>query len=81
MLVAGGFDFRDISGNSRISASIIVDSDTDFETDYADLLFGSALVSDPDLTRLVMLVAVEDLREFVIEVRGKGHRLEHIYDY
>jgi len=44
-------------------------------------MFSSVLVSEPDLTRLVMLVPVPDLRQFVIEVRGKGHRLEHIYDY
>jgi hypothetical protein len=81
LLVAAGFDFRDISGNSRITASIVLDSAANFETNYAELLFSSELVSDPDLTRLVMLVPVSELREFVIEVRGKGHSLEHIYDY
>jgi FAD/FMN-containing dehydrogenase len=80
-LVAGGFDFRDISGNDRISVSVIVDTEARFDTNYANLLFSSMLVSNPDLTRLVMLVPVQNLREFVIEVRGKGHRLEHIYDY
>ena len=80
-LVAGGFDFRDISGNAKISASVVVNSETSFETDYADLLFRSKLVSNPDLTRLVMLVPVQNLREFTIEVRGKGYELEHIYDY
>jgi len=80
-LVASGFDFRDISGNTRISASVIVNSDASFETDYAELLFSSKMVSDPDLTRLVMLVPVQNLREFFIEVRGKGYELEHIYDY
>ncbi len=81
LLVTGGFDFRDISGNGRIAASVIVDSEARFRTRYADLLFSSSLVSNPGLTRMVLLVPVQNLREFVIEVRGKGHRLEHIYDY
>jgi FAD/FMN-containing dehydrogenase len=81
VLVAGGFDFRDISGNDRIAVSVIVDSETGFDTNYADLLFSSNVVSEPALSRLVMLVPVPNLREFVIEVRGKGYQLEHIYDY
>jgi hypothetical protein len=80
-LINGGFDFRDISGNTRIAASVIVNSEVSFETKYADLLFSSELVSNPDLTRAVMLVPVQDLREFTIEVLGKGYKLEHIYDY
>ena len=80
-MVNGGFDFRDISGNTRIAASIIVNSEVSFETKYADLLFSSELVSNPDLTRVVMLVPVQNLREFTIEVRGKGYQFEHIYDY
>ena len=79
--MAGGFDFRDISGNDKIVVSIVVPESTELETDYAALLFDSRIVSNPDATRLVMLVPVSDLREFIIEVRGKGHRLEHIYDY
>jgi FAD/FMN-containing dehydrogenase len=80
-LVAAGFDFRDISGNDRISVSVISNSETSFKTNYADLLFSSKLVSNPELTRLVMLVPVHNLHEFVVEVRGKGYKLEHIYDY
>ena len=80
-LVAAGFDFRDISGNDRISVSVISNSESSFKTNYADLLFSSKLVSNPDLTRLVMLVPVKNLHEFVVEVRGKGYKLEHIYDY
>jgi len=80
-LVTGGFDFREISGNDRIAVSVIVNSETSFETNYAELLFESKLVSSPEFTRLVMVVPVQNLREFTIEVRGKGYQLEHIYDY
>ncbi len=80
-LVDVGFSFIDISGNKRISVSILHRNGNKEDLKYGELLFSSSIVSDVSSERLVYLVKVSDLGFFIKEIRKSGIELEHIYDY
>lgn len=80
-LANAGFDFDDISGNSRIVVSLVADKNNRGGELPGALLFTSRVLSDSDRHRLVMMVSVNDLKELIQAINEPALRLEHIYDY
>lgn len=81
VLVAMGIQFKDISGNANITVSIIKDVESNADYKMAIPLFESEFVSDANFTRNVYLVNVTLIDEFLIEVKNRNHKIEHIYDF
>jgi FAD/FMN-containing dehydrogenase len=79
-LVQQGFEFQDISGNTRIVLSYIGSGKLDTLRD-AKLLFASPLVSNKQQERVYIYSAVNNLKNAMQEMQMKGFSLEHIYDY
>ncbi|MBW2939817.1 FAD-binding oxidoreductase [Zhongshania sp. CAU 1632] len=71
----------DISGNHQIAVSLLVDKDADVSSLGAQELFRSSLVSKEQRARVILMVAVADLAQLIVDVQGAGFELEHIYDY
>ena len=80
-LAKAGYDFRDISGNQRIVISLIVNEDAPVAGLPATQLFISEVVSNESLKRMVMVVKVAELGQFLRDVDREKLLLEHIYDY
>lgn len=81
VLARAGYDFRDVSGNDEIVASLIIPAGLASASFPGRELYRSRVVSDDRSERVVLAVPVPDLREFIAAVAGSAARLEHLYDY
>ena len=80
-LAAAGARFRDVSGNQRMTVSVIAPKGAPLAFAGAEELFRSRVVSDPGQERQVMLVDVQRLHEALGAITARGQALEHLYDY
>ncbi len=80
-LADAGFEFDDVSGNRWIAATVITARPGAVSFDGATQLFTSRVVSNDAQLRLVLLVPVRRVADFIRSVRAAGGRLEHLYDY
>jgi FAD/FMN-containing dehydrogenase len=71
----------DISGNHQIAVSLLTDTGADISKLPAQELFRSSLVTNTSQQRVVAMVAVSDLSQFILDVQSAGFSLEHIFDY
>ncbi|WP_102798701.1 FAD-binding protein [Bowmanella denitrificans] len=78
-LAAAGVRFIDISGNKRISVSVLMDGEMPLE--HGKLMFSLPMVATADTRQAYLWVQVEQLHALLNELAQKQIRLEHIYDF
>lgn len=71
----------DISGNHQIAVSLLAAKAADVSSLQAQELFRSRLVSDGSRERIVLMVAVTELAQLILDVESAGIELEHVFDY
>ena len=71
----------DISGNHQIAVSLLAAKAADVSSLQAQELFRSRLVSDDSRERIVLMVAVTELAQLILDVESAGIELEHVFDY
>jgi FAD/FMN-containing dehydrogenase len=71
----------DISGNDAIVVSILGPVNDVIEYPHVQLLYNSAIVTQPEMLRRVVLVPVVDLLPFVRYCTKNGYEVEHVYDF
>jgi FAD/FMN-containing dehydrogenase len=81
LLAESGVEFIDISGNSRITLSIIAPQDAPVNFTYANTLFNSNVVSNTEQKRILVVTQVENLRETILQINNLDYKIEHIFDY
>jgi hypothetical protein len=72
---------HDIAGNDEIVVSIILKKSQPLVFNKMNVLYKSAIVTHPDLTRLVCLVPVTELVPFICYVKSNSIEVEHVFDY
>ena len=80
-LAKAGFDFADVAGNRRIVVSAVGPRGREPANDTAVELFESRVLSNPELTRHVLLVETRALGTMLRALPSSDVRLEHVYDY
>jgi FAD/FMN-containing dehydrogenase len=76
-----GVDFVEIAGNDDIAVSLLETSGQNFHPSAGQRLFTSRIVTDPERTRAVWFVPVDELGAFLRQARQAELTLEHLYDY
>ena len=72
---------RDISGNDAIVVSILGPAGKGIEYPGVQLLYNSAMVTQPELLRSVLLVPVGELLPLIRYCAQDGYEVEHVYDF
>jgi hypothetical protein len=80
-LAEQGAQFVEIAGNSQVLVSVLTHPVAREETGYAQRLFHSPVLTDPETVRTVMNCEVSSLSSLLTAFRTSGATLEHIYDY
>ena len=81
ILIEKKFIFDDISGNKKITLSLVSDSKNTSDLKLVRLIFSDPFVSNPSKIRSLVLANVNNLSEAIKEAQQKGFQIEHIYDY
>lgn len=76
-----GIRFTDISGNSRITLSVLAPTGWRYAGADAQELFSQPVLTRPGVQRVVIGCDVTLLNAVTEELHADGIRLEHIYDY
>lgn len=72
---------HEIGGNDEIAISVILDKNKSIGFKKAELLYESALVTNMTVKRIVCLLPVEEVLNFVRYAKQNEIELEHVYDY
>ncbi len=73
--------FVEIAGNDEILVSAIAPRDWTYNLTTGEEAFSTPLATSPELKRVAISTPVASLHQVVNDLRARGIKLEHVYDY
>lgn len=80
-LAQRGVRFAEVAGNGEIAVSVLAPRSFTWDLDQGKALFGSDVLTQPQLKRVVVQAPVPSLHALLAALRQRGLAVEHIYDY
>jgi hypothetical protein len=78
-----GSDFKvlEIGGNDEIVVSVLLNKNQKVDFDNIELLYQSNVVTNMEINRLVYLLPVQELIQFINYSKAHNIEVEHVFDY
>jgi hypothetical protein len=74
-------EIHEIGGNDEIAVSVLLNKAQQIDFKNIELLYESAVVTDSEITRLVYLLQVNELIQFIRYAKNNSLEVEHVFDY
>ena len=72
---------HEIAGNDEILVSVLAPNEFNLQSNTIQTLYESNIVTDDKNKRLVCFMSVTELLPFISDMKAKGIKVEHIFDY